>query len=222
MHFNVRQSSSIGYFGYDSGASYFKVPNLMDDNATVMLSPSDFETFYHDAFFAGAQSLFLQSTAIPRDLSTVILKPYVQLFNGVTDDAVATCTQVLQQIANIQQTLNGMDYPIYWDADDNGDHSHSKPGVPVPVSHGWYRIYKSGWVEQGGVVGNPNNGCVLVTLPIAMEATNFTALASGNTAGGAANYNGVVCERRSSTQIAICTTGQQGNGCSWRVVGYAA
>lgn len=222
VHFNVRQSSSIGYFGYDSGASYFKVPNLMDDNATVMLSPSDFETFYHDAFFAGPQSLFLQSTAIPRALSTVILKPYVQLFNGVTDDAVATCTQALQQIANIQQTLNGMDYPIYWDADDNGDHSHSKPGVPVPANHGWYRIYKSGWVEQGGTVGNLNNGCVLVTLPIAMESNFFTALASGNTAGDAANYNGIICERRSSTQIAICTTGQQTSGCSWLVSGYAA
>ena len=222
VHFNVRQSSSIGYFGYDSGASYFKVPNLMDDNGTVMLSPSDFETFYHDAFFAGPQSLFLQSTAIPRALSTVILKPYVQLFNGATDDAVATCTQALQQIANIQQTLNGMDYPIYWDADDSGDHSHSKPGVPVPANHGWYRIYKSGWVEQGGKTGNPNNGCILVTLPIAMESNYFTALASGNTSGNVANYTGVVCERRSSTQIAICATGQQANGCSWRVSGYAA
>lgn len=222
VHFNVRQSSSIGYFGYDSGASYFKVPNLMDDNATVMLSPSDFETFYHDAFFAGPQSLFLQSTAIPRALSTVILKPYVQLFNGATDDAVATCTQVLQQIANIQQTLNGMDYPIYWDADDSGDHSHSKPGVPTPVNHGWYRIYKSGWVEQGGRVSNPNNGCKLVTLPIAMESNYFTALASGNTSGDNANYNGVTCERKSSTQIAICTTGQQGKGCSWQVSGYVA
>lgn len=222
VHFNVRQSSSIGYFGYDSGASYFKVPNLMDDNATAMLSPSDFETFYHDAFFAGPQSLFLQSTAIPRALSTVILKPYVQLFNGATDDAVATCTQALQQIANIQQTLNGMDYPIYWDADDSGDHSHSKPGVPVPANHGWYRIYKSGWVEQGGRAGNPNNGCILVTLPIAMESNYFTAVASGNTSGVAANYNGVICERRSSTQIAICTSGQQTSGCSWRVDGYAA
>lgn len=222
VHFNVRQSSSIGYFGYDSGASYFKVPNLMDDNATIMLSPSDFETFYHDAFFAGPQSLFLQRTVLPGALSAVILKPYVQLFNGATDDAVATCTQVLQQIANIQQTLNGMDYPIYWDADDIGDHSHSKPGVPVPVNHGWYRIYKSGWVEQGGSVGNPNNGCILVTLPIAMEGNYFTALASGNTSGVAANYNGVTCERKSSTQIAICTVGQQGNGCSWQVSGMAA
>lgn len=221
VHFNVRQSSSIGYFGYDSGASYFKVPNLMDDNAAVMLSPSDFETFYHDAFFAGPQSLFLQSTAIPRALSTEILKPYVQLFNGVTDDAVATCTQALQQIANIQQTLDGMDYPIYWDSGDAADHSHAKPGVATPASGTWYRLYKSGWVEQGGRVSNPNNGCKLVTLPIAMSNTSFTALASGNTSGVAANYNGVTCERKSTIQIAICTTGQQSNGCSWRVEGYA-
>ena len=180
VHFNVRQSSSIGYFGYDSGASYFKVPNLMDDNATVMLSPSDFETFYHDAFFAGPQSLLLQSTAIPRALSTVILKPYVQLFNGATDDAVATCTQVLQQIANIQQTLNGMDYPIYWDADDSGDHSHAKPGVATPASGTWYRLYKSGWVEQG--VTTPTSGGVndfSFAFPIPMKSTAYTIGAGG-------------------------------------------
>ena len=114
------------------------------------------------------------------------------------------------------------DYVIYWDSGDATDHSHAKPGVATPASGTWYRLYKSGWVEQGGSVGNPNNGCILVTLPISMSNTSCTALASGNTSGDAANYNGVTCERKSSTQIAICTTGQQGNGCSWRVVGYAA
>ena len=114
------------------------------------------------------------------------------------------------------------DYVIYWDSGDATDHSHAKPGVTTPASGTWYRLYKSGWVEQGGSVGNPNNGCILVTLPISMSSTSFTALASGNTTGSAANYNGITCERRSATQIAICTTGQQGNGCSWRVEGQAA
>lgn len=114
------------------------------------------------------------------------------------------------------------DYVIYWDSADATDHSHAKPGVSTPTNHGWYRYYKSGWVEQGGSVGNPNNGCILVTLPIRMSNNSFTAIASGNTAGIVANYDGVTCERRSSTQIAICSTGQQGNGCGWRVDGYAA
>lgn len=133
------------------------------------------------------------------------------------DKTVAT-TEWVRDIITDQM---GGDFVQYWDSGDAADHSHAKPGVSTPVDHGWYRIYKSGWVEQGGRVSNPNNGCKLVTLPIAMESNYFTALASGNTSGDNANYNGVTCERKSSTQIAICTTGQQGKGCSWQVVGYA-
>ena len=73
-------------------------------------------------------------------------RPMVQLFNSATDEAVATCTSVLQDVAN----LNAGDYVIYWDSADSTDHSHAKPGVSTPLNHGWYRYYKSGWVEQGG------------------------------------------------------------------------
>ena len=145
-------------------------------------------------------------------------RPMVQLFNSATDEAVATCTSVLQDVAN----LNMGDYVIYWDSGDATDHSHAKPGVATPASGTWYRLYKSGWVEQGGVVGDPKGQCISVTLPIGMMNTSFTAIVSGNTSGVAANYNGITCERRSTTQIGICTPGQQGNGCSWRVEGQAA
>ena len=145
-------------------------------------------------------------------------RPMVQLFNSATDEAVATCTSVLQDVAN----LNMGDYVIYWDSGDASDHSHAKPGVTTPASGTWYRLYKSGWVEQGGLVGNPNGLCIFVTLPIEMANDSFTAIVSGNTSGVATNYNGITCDRRSSTQIAICSTGQQGNGCSWHVEGYAA
>lgn len=132
------------------------------------------------------------------------------------DKTVAT-TEWVRDI--ITEQMRG-DFVQYWDSGDATDHSHAKPGVATPASGTWYRLYKSGWVEQGGRISNPNNGCKLVTLPIAMSNTSFTALASGNTSGDAANYNGVTCERKSTIQIAICTTGQQSNGCSWRVEGY--
>lgn len=133
------------------------------------------------------------------------------------DKTVAT-TEWVRDI--ITEQMRG-DFVQYWDSGDATDHSHAKPGVATPASGTWYRLYKSGWVEQGGRISNPNNGCKLVTLPIAMSNTSFTALASGNTSGDAANYNGVTCERKSTIQIAICTSGQQSNGCSWRVEGYA-
>ena len=161
-----------------------------------------------------------EKSGIIANLSSVasIGRIMIQLFNSATDEAVATCTSVLQDVAN----LNMGDYVIYWDSADSTDHSHAKPGVTTPTDHGWYRVYKSGWVEQGGLVGNPNGQCIPVTLPIGMANDSFTAIVSGNTSGIVANYDAITCERRSSTQILICTTGQQGKGCSWQVSGMAA
>ena len=137
-------------------------------------------------------------------------------------DSSSTQIATTQWVRGIITEQMGGDFVQYWDSADSADHSHAKPGVSTPTDHGWYRYYKSGWVEQGGVTENLNNTCIQVTLPIAMTNNSFTAVASGNTSGIAANYNGVTCDRRSSTQIVICTTGQQGNGCSWHVEGYAA
>lgn len=133
------------------------------------------------------------------------------------DKTVAT-TEWVRDIITEQM---GGDFVQYWDSGGATDHSHAAPAIATPAYGTWYRLYKSGWVEQGGSVRNPNNGCVLVTLPISMSNNYFTALASGNTSGDAANYNGITCERRSSMQIAVCTNGQQSDGCSWRVSGYA-
>lgn len=62
------------------------------------------------------------------------------------------------------------DYVIYWDSADATDHSHAKPGVSTPTDHGWYRYYKSGWVEQGGCLLNAATGAHTITIPIEMAS----------------------------------------------------
>ncbi|MBO7712620.1 MAG: hypothetical protein J6S85_03905 [Methanobrevibacter sp.] len=44
----------------------------------------------------------------------------------------------------------------------------------------WYRLYKSGWVEQGGRInrGLTNNEVVTIDLPVAYEDTNYTVTTS--------------------------------------------
>ena len=37
----------------------------------------------------------------------------------------------------------------------------------------WYRKYKSGWVEQGGNITNPNGNLIAVNLPIAMQNCGY-------------------------------------------------
>lgn len=41
----------------------------------------------------------------------------------------------------------------------------------------WYRKYKSGWVEQGGVTAT-NTGGSSVTLPVTMADTNYSIMAT--------------------------------------------
>ena len=66
------------------------------------------------------------------------------------------------------------DYVIYWDSADSADHSHAKPGVSTPTNHGWYRYYKSGWVEQGGRSKTTTNASgVTVDFSIPVSASSF-------------------------------------------------
>lgn len=70
------------------------------------------------------------------------------------------------------------DYVIYWDSTDSTDHSHAKPGVPTPTNNGWYRIYKSGWCEQGITYSNniPDPGWYFY---IPMKNTTYSLMAGG-------------------------------------------
>lgn len=45
------------------------------------------------------------------------------------------------------------DYIIYWDYSKSSDHSHAMPDVSLGdiTENRWYRVYKSGWCEQGGI-----------------------------------------------------------------------
>ena len=92
------------------------------------------------------------------------------------DKTVAT-TEWVRDIITEQM---GGDFVQYWDSGDATDHSHAKPGVSTPASGTWYRLYKSGWVEQG--VTSPNAGGVndfSFAFPIPMKSTAYTIGAGG-------------------------------------------
>ena len=94
------------------------------------------------------------------------------------DKTVATTEWVRDIIA--EQTGGDGDFVQYWDSGDATDHSHAKPGVATPASGTWYRLYKSGWVEQG--VTTPASGGVndfSFAFPIPMKSTAYTIGAGG-------------------------------------------
>lgn len=90
----------------------------------------------------------------------------------------------------------------------------------------WYRKYKSGWVEQGGlesVTGHASSTTSNITLPIPMTDTNYTAYATINHSGETV---GVACQvnKTSATNISLRIAYKENltRNISWMVVGPAA
>lgn len=118
------------------------------------------------------------------------------------DNTVATT----EWVRNIIAEQMGGDFVQYWDSADATDHSHAKPGVATPTNHGWYRIYKSGWVEQGGYTSKSGgSGTIGLIIPLvhAPVCVNLISISPGTPWGGAQcnveyNYSG-----SSGTEIAF-------------------
>lgn len=90
----------------------------------------------------------------------------------------------------------------------------------------WYRKYSSGWVEQGGTNVNVNEvSTTVITLPIEMADTYYTALAQNNSLSTASDTeNGVGIQRTSTTTVTLFTHYVNPNtiNVSWEVKGMAA
>ena len=139
----------------------------------------------------------------------------------------------------INSIMGGMDFPVYWDSADSTDHSHAKPGVSTPTDHGWYRYYKSGWVEQGGRQNNtsaPNGTFDTVYLYIPMKDKNYSFSGCFDIDHADTNADAVFGIRRcrysendtpekaivATSYSAGGTSGATGHYFNWEVKGWAA
>ena len=112
------------------------------------------------------------------------------------------------------------DYVIYWDSADATDHSHAKPGVSTPTDHGWYRYYKSGWVEQGGKFATMDTTSLTISLPIEMSSNVYSIIGTGNEYSNTSGHFTPKSGTTTSFTAGVGTNG--GNGGWWEVKGYAA
>ena len=139
----------------------------------------------------------------------------------VTNTALdATISELQDEIDDIDTSLA---FPIEFAPDDEPDVVIKTQLPTADNNYTWYRLYKSGWVEQGGRGGAVSNSAKTITLPIAMADTGYSVIAvnfvpasavAGNYAG-----NGVVII--SVSQIKFATIGAI-PGFSWRVTGMSA
>ena len=87
----------------------------------------------------------------------------------------------------------------------------------------WYRKYKSGWVEQGGLATSSTSGTSTINLPITMADTNYN---TNITIGTTGNY-WCFCAPTSTTQVSIRVTSGANSQptekqISWKAEGIAA
>lgn len=113
----------------------------------------------------------------------------VQLAVSTTDEAVATCTGVLADVAGLK--------------------SHEVIEFQAPTAENnltWYRKYADGWVEQGGQTeSSAGNVAKNITFPIEMADTNYAVQVTirGELPYGAPGNNPGVKDTNTTTGMAI-------------------
>lgn len=136
----------------------------------------------------------------------------VQLFIATTDEAVATCTEVLSDVAGLKTLTEGMIDYVVESQEPTADNGHT-----------WYRKYKSGWVEQGQAGYNlARNTTKAITLPVEMASTEYTGQISGaNTTFSTPSTLAIA--PKSTTQVNIWNyNGTASMGINWQVSGMSA
>lgn len=139
---------------------------------------------------------------------TLYQRAMVQLAVSATDEALETCTGVLANVAANTAAIAGADYVI-------------ESQLPTAANnYTWYRKYKSGWVEQGGISATGSGTSGTITLPVAMQDNNYTAIA-GNGNNAANNYFTISRLEATTTTIKWYKSSSSMYG-YWEVKGMAA
>lgn len=152
--------------------------------------------------------------------------------NSSTVQAPATQQYLYFYVGNFTQTaventagLNASLFNDKADIDFNNtnmiDYVVEKQDPTAGNNYTWYRKYKSGWVEQGGLYTNPSatSSGYTQNLPIAMSDTNYHVMVSVFTSTPSTNYYAPKSSGRTTTSFVITPNQSQ---VMWQVSGVAA
>lgn len=148
--------------------------------------------------------------------NAVKYRAMVQLVTGATDEAVATVGTVVAQVGELNSRTSGIiDYIVRFQQ-PNADNNYT-----------YVREYKSGWIEQGGVITvNATATGVVVTFPVEMMDANYSAIATASEyATAAQGYDvGVRVKGKTTTGMSIIgnagAVSYYGEPASWEVKGF--
>ena len=139
----------------------------------------------------------------------------------VTNTALdATISELQDEIDDIDTSLA---FPIEFAPDDEPDVVVKTQLPTAENNYTWYRLYKSGWVEQGGRGGALENSAKIITLPIAMADTNFYASMINMVPATPVikNYNSIGLYIPNNTQVRFATLATV-TDFAWYITGMSA
>lgn len=228
-----------GFVGLRNAVGGYVEPGL--PNITGSIGPSESQNGVSGAFYTGsAKSGYYhrantgsnkESIDFDASLSSSIYG------NSTTVQPAATQMYLYFYVGNFTQTAientAGLNAELFNNKADKTftntdmiDYVVEKQEPSAANDYTWYRKYKSGWVEQGGKLAAAASAVYVVTLPVAMADTSYTAVGTliSNTVSGSGGSFATVYIL-SSTQINLAldyASTWTGTGCFWVAYGKAA
>ena len=146
--------------------------------------------------------------------NAVRYRAMVQLAISATDEAVETCTAITSQVAintSDISTLQGYDYVV-------------ESQLPTAQNnYTWYRKYKSGWVEQGGIITETSTVAQKsIVFPVEMADANYNLQVTlvTDTNSSSPTYYSVGARTKSATGFTCYAAANLTK--DWKVCGMAA
>jgi len=179
--------------------------------------PTYFRCVPYNANYEGRWYVCGQSAVKPR---TKAGEDYLYFYVGeFTNDAILNTAGITAEQMDNKLDRDGQNVDIASGADMVIDYQ-----VPTATNnYTWYRKYKSGWIEQGGICTSYNYQTI--TFPIPMIDKNYsvqlTPRRTSTTQAGTANDQ-VLFNNCTANSIYVYVNNTSNNGVFWRVSGMGA
>lgn len=205
---HIVQKNNIPVIGNNATPTFSNGSDITDRGLQVNGNSGNALHLSGSATATTSALVFGNESGLIADLTDVATteRVMIQLFNGATDEAVATCTSVLADVAELKY-----DYVV----------DFQRP--TAQNNYTWYRLYKSGWVEQGGHA-TPNYSGQSISFPVEMSDTNYNVLTGINQTGVLSGTVGVIVDNKTATGMILYGNWNptQPNDFMWQVSGMSA
>lgn len=129
------------------------------------------------------------------------MQEVISIIQSTIESITAAISEIISSLnLQISKTENLLDYVV-----------ETQPPT-AENNYTWYRKYKSGWVEQGGLVATSSSDSSIITLPVTMVDTNYQIIAINEPTDSINAWGWVFVKRNSKTTTGFMLSSRYGSG----------